>query len=188
MNARTESNLSDDRKRPFPVAPVLALAALVGLAAVLARADDMIAGNLGAMFVLLGATAVVTVSALLAFTGATCLLEAYIMNLFLKLGFRWCLWCAVIANLTSIGLGLIWYFAGGQVGWKTALIHGETGRVMLLLARSFVITIAEETVVVALMLRKQRDFPTALKAVVAMNAVSYALVAALTALLGLSVP
>jgi hypothetical protein len=188
MNARTESHLSDDRKRPLPVAPVLALAALVGLGAVPARADDMIAGNLGAMFVFLGATAVVTVSALLAFAGATCFLEAYIMNLFLKLGYRECFWCAVVANLTSMGLGLIWYFAGGQMGWKTALIHGETGRVMFLLARSFVITVAEETVVVALLVRKERDLLITLKAVVAMNAVSYALLAALTALLGLSVP
>jgi hypothetical protein len=68
------------------------------------------------------------------------------------------------------------------------LIHGELNTVVLLLCRSFVITVAEETVVVALLVGKQRDFLTTLKAVVAANAVSYTLVAALTALLGLSVP
>jgi hypothetical protein len=66
------------------------------------------------------------------------------------------------------------------------LIHGEFGTVALLLARSFVITVAEETVVVVLLLRKQRDFPTVFKAVAAMNVVSYALLGVITAFIGLA--
>jgi hypothetical protein len=184
MDAPTDRP-SGGLRRPFRLRVFLASAVLLVLLPAAARADDMIAGNLGGLLVLFGVAIVVSVGAVVGFTAVTCFLEGYIMNLFLKLGYRRCFWYAVVANLVSMGLGLIWYYAGGQTGWKTALRHGEFGAVALLLARSFIITIAEETVVVVLLLRKQRDFETAFKAVAAMNAASYALLGVITALLGL---
>jgi len=186
MNALTAGPSSGGLSRPFRVRLLLAFAALLVLLPAAAHADDMIMGNLGGMLVLFGLAAVAAVAAVVGFTAAACFVEGYIMNLFLKLGYRRCFWYAVAANLVSMGLGLIWYYAGGRVGWKTALIHGEFGRVALLLARSFVITVAEETMVVVLLVRKQRDFGTVFKAVAAMNAVSYAILGVITALIGLA--
>jgi len=164
---------------------LLACAALLVLLPAAAQADDMIGGNLESLGEALLMAAVAAVAAVLAFTAVACLLEGYVMNLFLKLGYRRCFWYAVVANLVSMGLGLIWYYAGGEVGWKTALVHGEFGRVALLMARSFVITLAEETVVVVLLVRKQRDFQATLKAMIAANAASYAILGVILAFVGL---
>jgi hypothetical protein len=163
------------------------VAALLLLLPAAAFADDMIMGNLGGALLLMGVAALVAAAGVAGFTAAVCFLEASLMDRFLKLGYRRCFWYAVVANLVSMGLGLIWYHAGGGVGWKTALIHGEFGIVAWLLLRSFIITLAEETVVVMLLLRKQRDFETALKAVLAANAGSYAMLGVITAFIGLAV-
>jgi hypothetical protein len=184
MDAGTGGLLSRGGKRPFRVCFFLGFAALLVLLPAAAFADDMIAGNLGGVLLLLGVAAIATVIAVAGFTAAVCLIEGYLMDRFLKLGYRRCFWYAVVANLVSMGLGMVWYQAGGQVGWKTALIQGEFGMVAWLLLRSLFITIAEETVVVGLMVRKQRDFETTLKAVVAANAASYALLGVITAVIG----
>ena len=186
MDARTAGPSSVKPTRVFRVRLFLACAALLVLLPAAARGDDMIMGNFGGILLVFGLAVVTAVAAVAAFMAAACLVEGYVMNLFLKLGYRRCFWYAVVANLVSMGLGLIWYYAGGEVGWKTALVHGEFGRVALLMARSFVITLAEETVVVALLVRKQRDFGTVFKAVVAMNAVSYALLGVIAAFIGLA--
>jgi hypothetical protein len=171
-------------RRPFRVRLLLASAVLLVLLPDAARAIYEI--DAAGVLLLFGIFIVLPIVAVVGFTAVTCFLEGYIMNLFLKLGYRRCFWYAVVANLVSMGLGLIWYYAGVQVGWKAVLMYGEFGTVALLLACSFVITVAEETVVVVLMVRKQRDFETTFKAVAAANAVSYALLGVITALIGLA--
>jgi len=166
---------------------ILGFVAFLVLLPTAAFADDMIMGNLGGALLLMGAAALAAAAGVGGFTVAVCLLEASLMDRFLKLGYRRCFGYAVVANLVSMGLGLIWYEAGGRVGWKTALIQGEFGMVAWLLLRSFIITLAEETVVVMLLLRKQRDFETTFKAVLAANAGSYALLGVITGLISLAV-
>ncbi len=165
---------------------LLGAGALLLLLPTAALADDMIMGNLGGALLLMGAAAVAAGIGLGALTVVVCLLEAWVMDRFLRLGFRRCFWLAVAANLVSMLLGLVWYHAGGQVGWKTALVHGEFGAVAWLLLRSFVITVAEETVVIMFVLRRQRDFETAFKAVAWANAASYGLLGVITAAIGLT--
>lgn len=172
---------------PSRLRPFLGFVALLILLPTAAFADDMIMGNLGGALLLMGAGALVASAGVAAFTGVVCLLEAALMDRFLKLGYRRCFWYAVVANLVSMGLGMIWYQAGGRVGWKTALIQGEFGMVTWLLFRSFIITVAEETVVVMLVLRKQRDFETTIKAVLAANAASYAFLGVITAVIGVAI-
>jgi len=185
MDARTAGPSSVKPTRVFRVRLFLACAALLVLLPAAARGDDMIMGNFGGILLVFGLAVVTAVAAVAAFMAAACLVEGYVMNLFLKLGYRRCFWYAVVANLVSSGLGLIWYYAGGQVGWKTAMIHGQFGTVALLMARSFVITVAEETVVIVLLLRKERGFEAAFKAVAAMNAASYAILGVILSLVGL---
>ncbi len=187
MPAGTAGLPPDRVKRPLPVRPFLGFSALLVLLPTAVLADDMIMGNLGGALLILGVGALVAVAAVGGFTAGVCLLEAALMDHFLKLGYRRCFWYAVVANLVSMGLGLIWYHAGGQVGWKTALIQGQFRMVAWLLLRSFTITVAEETVVVMLLLRKQRDFETTIKAVLAANAGSYAVLGVITAFIGLAV-
>ena len=188
MDAKTAWPSSSAPRRPFRVRLLLAFATLLALLPAVARADDMIMGNLDGLVLAVNQAVSVylAVAAVVGFSAITFFLEGYIMNLFLKLGYRRCFWYAVVANLVSMGLGLIWYYGGEQVGWKTAMIHGEFARVGLLLARSFVITVAEEMVVVVLLVRKQRDFGTVFKAVVAMNAASYAILGVILAFVGLT--
>ena len=179
------AGLPPDRvKLPSRLRVSLGLIALLVLLPTAAFADDMIMGNLGGALLLMGAAALAAGAGVAAFTAAVCLLEASLMDRFLKLGYRRCFWYAVVANLVSMGLGMIWYQAGGRVGWKTALIHGEFGMVAWLLLRSFIITVAEETVLVMLLLRKQRDFETTVKAVLAANAASYSFLGVITAVIG----
>jgi hypothetical protein len=188
MPAGTAGLLPDRARVPSRIRVCTGFVALLALLPTAAFADDMIAGNLGgALAMAFALAAVPAVAAVAAFTVVVCLLEASLMDRFLKLGYRRCFWYAVVANLVSMGLGLIWYQAGGQVGWKTAMIQGEFGMVAWLLLRSFVITIAEEAVVVALLLRKRRDFETTIKAVLAANAASYALLGVITALIGVAI-
>ena len=193
MPVRAAGLPPDGAKLPSRLRPFLGFVALLILLPTAAFADDMIMGNLGGALAAMGgpvfgaAAALAAVAGVVAFTAVVCLLEASLMDRFLKFGYRRCFWYAVVANLVSMGLGAIWYYAGGQVGWKTALIQGEFGMVAWLLLRSFTITVAEEAVVVMLLVRRQRDVETTFKAVLAANAASYAFLGVITALIGLAV-
>jgi len=117
---------------------------------------------------------------LLFYPGPVCLLEAGILKLFLKVGYLRCLWYAVAANVVSAMIGILWMvYANEQGGWKWAIWYHEMGRLSLLLVRSFLVTVAEETVVVLLMVRNWAGAGLVFRAVAAANVVSYALSAAI---------
>ena len=123
---------------------------------------------------------VVMVGLLAAYSPLTWLVEAAVLNAFLEWDYWDCFRLAAAANIVSTVVGLIWFTGatqdGGAVakGWKTAFVDAASGQVAILMLRSYIVTVAEETVVVALVARL-RDIRTALKAVAAANAVSYAL-------------
>lgn len=153
----------------------LVSAGLVLAGASAAAADDMIMGSFTGALAFFGLAAAAAVGTAAGFSLIAFVLEGYVMSFRLKLGFRRCFWLAVAANLVS--MGLVWYFTTGQMKWKTALAHGELHRVGPLFARSLVVTVAEETAVVLLMVRAQSGLGSVLKAVPAANGASYALMA-----------
>ena len=162
----------------YIVAVTSACAALAALAASRALANDCMGPNFaalkpGASF--FGIRDYVTVF----YVWPVCLVEAGILKLFFKVGYVRCLWYAVVANLVSTGIGLLWMVYSNGGGWKTAIFDHEMGRLTLLLVRSFLVTVAEETLVVLLLVGKLADVRTVLKAVTAANVVSYAASAAL---------
>jgi len=110
-------------------------------------------------------------------------LEAVALTLFLRLGYGRSLLYALAANGVSAAIGALLYFAGGQMGWKTTF-GGETPMraTSLLFTRSLLVSIAEETVVVALLLRGRKGFGKVLGAVAVANAVSYGLTLAVMVL------
>jgi len=111
-------------------------------------------------------------------------IEAAILKRLLGLVWKRALWCAVVANVVSLAVGALWYVVLKQPGWKTVLVQREWepikhwGVLGMLFVRSYVITVAEESVVVALLLGKGTDFARTAKAVALANAVSYVLCAA----------
>ena len=149
------------------------VAALLVLAAAAARANDISWNYFNPL-------AIYAVFALyVAYSPAVWLIEAAILNVFLKRGYWRCLGYAAVANIVSTGIALLWYGHWGQnTGWKTSWLEGPPGRVVPLFVRSYLVTVAEESVVVLLMLGKLGNVKTALKSVAAANAVSYALTAA----------
>jgi hypothetical protein len=145
-------------------------AALLLLAAAAARANDISweAANRVAGYAVFAFLA--------AYSPAVWLVEAAILNIFLERGYWRCLGYAAVANIVSTGIALLWYYNWGQeTGWKMSLVDGPPGRTGALFVRSYLVTVAEETVVVLLMLGKLGNVRTALKSVAAANAVSYAL-------------
>jgi hypothetical protein len=50
------------------------------------------------------------------------LVEAVVLRLLLKMGYRQCLLYAVAANAASTLVGALWYIASEEMGWKTAWI------------------------------------------------------------------
>jgi len=184
MDGDTVGLLSGGAKRSRRVRPLVALSALLILLPTAVLGDDMIMGNLGGALAFIGMAVLVAAAGVAAFSVVVCLLEAYLMDRFVKLGYLRCLWYSLVANVVSMGLGGVWYLVGGQTGWKTALIHGQYGMVWWLLLRSFVITVAEEAVVVTLLVRRRRDFETVIRAVLAANAGSYAILGVIAALIG----
>jgi hypothetical protein len=152
-----------------------AAAGLFVLAAAPARANDMSFEAIGLALGFLAAFPIYSV--------ATWLIEAGVLNAFFRVGYWECVWYAAAANVVSTGVGLLWLSASGGKGWKMALASGQLDRLALLLVRSFLVTVAIETMVVMLMVRKWMDARTALKAVATANGVSYALTAGLLAML-----
>lgn len=109
--------------------------------------------------------------------GATLFIEAWILNAFLKLGYRRALAYSVLANLASALLSLLWAGLFQESGWKIALLSHEWGILLRLLVRSYVVTMAEEGMVVALLMRNRRSIGTVFTAVALANLASYALIA-----------
>lgn len=115
---------------------------------------------------------------------ATFIIEGIILQMLLKQGWGRSFGFAIVANIVSAGIGLMWYVAQGGYpgGWKTAFAMREYDRVAFLFLRSYLITVAEETVVIGLTLGKSLPFKTTFKAVAIMNLISYALTFILIAL------
>ncbi len=178
MDAAGTGPSSVGSEKSFRLRVLLGAAALLTLLASAGYADGPL-GNIAFG----GFLVIFAIPILLFLTLGVSLLEGYVMDRVLHLGYRRCFWYAVAANVVSTVLGTVWYFAGGETGWKTALAQGEFDRVRVLFARSFVITLAEETVVVALLARKQRGAGDVFLAMVAANVASYVLLLLLIAVL-----
>jgi hypothetical protein len=160
---------------------VIALLLATLLAASPALADDMFLASgaleaIGWMFII--------------WIGATLFVEAWILNAFLKLGYPEpgtprpfghgylrALGYSVLANLASALLSLLWAGLFQEGGWKMALLSREWGILWRLLIRSYVVTTAEEGMVVALLVRNRRSIGTVFTAVAVANLVSYVLIA-----------
>ena len=144
-----------------------------------ARANDI---NWGAASDAIGH---IIMSVFIAYAVATFVVEGIILNMLLKQGWGRSFALATFANLVSAGIGLMWFHAqGGEPGgWKQAFVMGSYDRLALLFVRSYLITVAEETVVIGLALANIVQFRKVFKAVVVMNLVSYVLTAFLMAVL-----
>jgi hypothetical protein len=162
MSALGKGRASSCSRAKF-VAVLLAAVAVLVLLAVPAFADGV------------AAEFDIYATVVIPFIIATWFIEAAVLNYILKLGYRRCFSYSLIANLASFFLGLIWVGVLGEAGWKEALIHGEVGRARLLLLRSFVVTVAEEGLIILLLVGKQRDNKATLAAVPAANALTYAI-------------
>ena len=156
----------------------LGLAAFAGAAAP-ALANDFNVAAFGKGLALMMAYSPVTWIVYAVFVS---LIEALVLRLVLKIGYRWSLLYAVAANAVSTVIGALWYMAGEGMGWKTAWMMERWQIVVPLLLRSYLVTVAEESVVIALILRKRFDIAAILKVVAAANAVSYALTVGFMAL------
>ncbi|MCX6377523.1 MAG: hypothetical protein NTU88_16060 [Armatimonadetes bacterium] len=124
-------------------------------------------------------------SVFIAYAISTFIIEGIILQMLLQRGWGRSFALATVANIVSATIGLMWYLAQGVSpgGWKEALAMGSHDRLALLFARSYLITVAEETVVIGLMLGKSVQFKTTFKAVVITNLISYVLTAFLMAVL-----
>lgn len=144
-----------------------------------ARANDI---NFGAGLTAWGE---VMTSVIIAYAVSTFIIEGILLNMLLKQGWGRSFALATVANIVSATIGLMWYVAQGGFpgGWKEAFAMGSHNRLALLFVRSYLITVAEETVVVGLMLGKSVQFKTTFKAVAITNLISYVLTAFLIAIL-----
>jgi len=173
--------------RPDPAGRVLSVAAVCAVLAALISgrvlANDCMGLNLiGFQLSFMDILSAVLIWLL--YVGAVCLAEAGILKLFFKVGYLRCLGYAALANFVSAAIGFLWMlFPAPQAphaGWKTALLfHQHTSILTVLLVRSFLVTVAEETVVILLLARKWAGVGLVLKAVATANVISYALSAAL---------
>ena len=154
--------------------------ALLVMAAGPAMANDGWFLNPGAADRLGHLLVTVLIGWLAAYSPFTWLVEAAVLNAFLKRGYWNCFGYAAAANIVSTVVGAIWFWAATQEGtatakgWKMAFVDAASAKVAILMLRSYIVTVAEETVVVALVARL-KDIRTPLKAVAAANGVSYAL-------------
>jgi len=185
MQRSVRSKLRLKLNRPF-----LTVTAACGLLAALAAgrvlANDCMGPNFGALRFNFTGIFLEALLIWLLYVGAVCLVEAGILKLFFKIGYVRCLGYAAVANFVSAGIGFLWMLYPGGIwnpreGWRAAILEHETGRLTILLVRSFLVTVAEETVVIVLMARKVADMRTVFKAVAVANIVSYAASAALMA-------
>lgn len=102
--------------------------------------------------------------------------EAVVLNAFFKQGFWRALGYSLLANLASMLLSLLWAGMFQEPGWKLALMAHQWGVIPRLLLRSYVITTAEEGMVVALLVRNKISTKTVFIAVAVANLVSYAMI------------
>jgi len=131
----------------------------------------MMAGLGAALF--FGALAVLAV--FLAYVAVVLLVEAKILNLFLKVGFRRCLGYSTLANVASGVVGWLWSAAARTGGWKLAIVHHQWNTLGVLFVRSYLVAVAVEGLIVLLMVGKRADARTVIKAVAWANAASYVL-------------
>ena len=105
--------------------------------------------------------------------------EAWVLASYLRCGFWPGLAYSLLMNLASGGVGAAWWFLGGQVGWKTAVVHHQWVLAGAHVVRSFLVTLAIEALVLLGLLRREPDTKRVLKAAALANAISYVLVLAL---------
>jgi len=101
------------------------------------------------------------------------LIEAVAVSLILRIRYSQSLTYLLLANGVSAALAALMYFAGGGEGWKTAIVLEHWGSVTALFIRSYLVTVAEETVVLAWILGKRYTFTKVITAVAVGNASSY---------------
>ena len=102
-----------------------------------------------------------------------CLIEAAVLVFFLDNDFHTCFWYCLAANAVSTIMGFVWVWVFGAGGWKIAMASGKAEFPVLLFARSYVLTVAEETLIIGLVTGYQRSWRHLLKAVATMNGISY---------------
>ena len=119
--------------------------------------------------------AVAALAVFLVYVALVLLIEAKILNLCLKAGFRRCLGYATLANVISGAVGWLWAVAAQTRGWKAAVMGHEWNELGVLFVRSYLVALAVEGLIVLLMVGKQADAKTVLKAVAWANAASYVL-------------
>lgn len=111
------------------------------------------------------------------------IIEAFILNAFLKRGYLRCFAYAAAANIASTAVSFLWYVAGDMSGWKTAWVNQRWETFSFLLLRSFLVTTLVEWLVIMLILRRAAYSGLSLRAVAIANVATYALSALLIVLI-----
>ena len=147
-----------DRRRWGMIGPVALMGALWLCAAVApATADDMWwgSGNFDWTRLLLGAVMGVVVFGL--YVLITLGVEAWLLGVFLNIGFWRGLAYSGLANLVSAGVGVLWWVLGSQMGWKTALLEHNYRLFGFHFLRSYLVTVVVESLVIFLLLRQREE-------------------------------
>ena len=110
------------------------------------------------------------------------LIEAVAVCLILRIRYSQSFTYLLLANGVSAAFAALIYFTGGGEGWKTAIVLEHWGSVTALFIRSYLVTVAEETVVMALLFRGRFGFEKVITAVAVGNAASYLITGVLMAL------
>jgi hypothetical protein len=164
------SELSAGGARPRRGSTAL-VAMLMVLAVAPAYADNVVAG-LAAAF-----EHVANIYLTLAvFNVVSWFIEAWILNRYLRLGYWKLFGLSALVNIVSTALGLrFWPSVFGREGWKTAIVFGDWRMLGALFLRSFVLTVAEEGLILMAILR--RRVRAIVIGVVVANLVTYVLAA-----------
>ncbi len=113
---------------------------------------------------------------LLVFNVVSWFIEAWILNRYLRLGYWKLFGLSALVNIVSTALGLrLWPSVLGREGWKTAMVFGDLRMLGVLFLRSFVLTVAEEGLILMAILR--RRVRAIVIGVVVANLVTYVLAA-----------
>jgi hypothetical protein len=111
---------------------------------------------------------------LLVFNVVSWFIEAWILNRYLRLGYWKLFGLSALVNIVSTALGFFhWKLLLGFEGWKTAIVYGDWSRVGILFLRSFVITVAEEGLLLMVIVRGRAR--AVWRGVLAANLVTYVL-------------
>lgn len=103
-------------------------------------------------------------------------MEAWILGAVLSMPFLRAVGYAVAANFASGAVGAVWWLIGGEMGWKTAVVEHRWALASMAVVRSFLVTLAIETVVLIVLLRRRRDMEQILRGSAWANGASYVLV------------